>query len=84
MKIIRVIASKCEVICQGVTPSNSKGGLPAPEAGACAREKGIEGQVDSAPSQSEGLQDIAESLVKSQNQEVPLRRKQRVGATPSH
>ena len=52
--------------CQGVTPSNSKGGLPAPEARAHAQEGGIDGQVDSAPSWLEGLRDKAESLEKSQ------------------
>ena len=34
-------ASKCvhSELCQGITPSNSKGGLPAPEARARARKR---------------------------------------------
>ena len=46
--------------CQGITPSNSKGGLPAPEAGVCAQEGGVRAKIDLAPSRSEGLQDKAE------------------------
>ena len=31
--------------CQGVTPSNSKGGLPAPEAKAHAQEGDVEAEL---------------------------------------
>ena len=31
--------------CQGITPSNSKGGLPAPEAGARTQEGGIRAKL---------------------------------------
>ena len=81
--------------CQGITPSNSKGGLPAPEAGARAQEGGVGAKIDLAPSRSEDSQDKAEtqsSRVDSaprwsreeRDQEAPLRRKQRAGMTPSH
>ena len=46
--------------CQGITPSNSKGGLPAPEAGAYARKGGVRDKIDLSPSQSECSQDKAE------------------------
>ena len=46
--------------CQGITPSNSKGGLPAPEAGARAEEEGIRDEIDPSPSRSESSQDKAE------------------------
>ena len=46
--------------CQGITPSSSKGGLPAPEAGARAQEGGIRAKIDLTPSQSGGSQDKAE------------------------
>ena len=38
--------------CQGVTPSNFKGGLPAPEARAYAEEGGIRDEIDPSPSRS--------------------------------
>ena len=47
--------------CQGITPSNSKGGLPAPEAGAHAEEGGIRDEVDLSPSRSVDSQDKAET-----------------------
>ena len=46
--------------CQGITPSNSKGGLPAPEARARAEEGGIRDEIDPSPSQLESSQDKAE------------------------
>ena len=49
-----------EYICQGVTPSNSKGGLPAPEARARAQEGGVGAKIDLASSRLEDLQDKAE------------------------
>ena len=52
--------SQIEEPCQGITPSNSKGGLPAPEAGACAQEGGVGAKIDLAPSQSGDSQDKAE------------------------
>ena len=81
--------------CQGITPSNSKGGLPAPEAGARAEEEGIRVKIDLTPSRSEDLQDKAEPQAvgltqppresrRERDQETPLRWKQRVGVTPSH
>ena len=47
-------------LCQGITPSNSKGGLPAPEAGARAEKGGIRDEIDPSPSQSKSSQDKAE------------------------
>ena len=41
-------------------PSNSKGGLPAPEARAHAQEGGVRVKIDLTPSRSGGLQDKAE------------------------
>ena len=35
--------------CQGITPSNSKGGLPAPEAEACTQQGGIEAELTQYP-----------------------------------
>ena len=46
--------------CQGITPSNSKGGLPAPEARARVREGGIRDEIDPSPSRSKSSQDKAE------------------------
>ena len=48
------------ILCQGITPSNSKGGLPAPEAGARVEEEGVRDEIDPSPSRSEDLQDKAE------------------------
>ena len=45
--------------CQGVTPSNSKVDLPAPEAGARAERGGVRDEIDPSPSRSEGSQDKA-------------------------
>ena len=39
-----LIFSQCHH-CQGVTPSNSKGGLPAPEAGVRVQEEGVEAEL---------------------------------------
>ena len=47
-------------LCQGITPSNSKGGLPAPEAGARTQEGGVRAKIDLAPSRSGDSQDKAE------------------------
>ena len=52
-----------DTVCQGITPSNSKGGLPAPEARACAQEGGIRAKIDLAPSRSGDSQDKAELQV---------------------
>ena len=82
-------------LCQGITPSNSKGGLPAPEAGARAEEEGVRDEIDPSPSQSKSSQDKAEpqtaeltqrpeGVEGERDQETPLRWKQRVGVTPSH
>ena len=46
--------------CQGITPSNSKGGLPAPEAGTRAEEGGVRDEIDPSPSRLKSLQDKAE------------------------
>ena len=46
--------------CQGITPSNSKGGLPAPEAGTRAEEGGVRDEIDPSPSQLKSSQDKAE------------------------
>ena len=81
------------VNCQGITPSNSKGGLPAPEAGARAEEEGIRDKIDLSPSRSEDLQDKAEPQAvgltqppresrEEPDQEARPRRKQRTGGYP--
>ena len=67
--------------CQGVTPSNSKGGLPAPEAGVHVQEGGIEGRIDSAPSQSKSSQDKAESG-EEQEPGGPTEKEAEVGVNP--
>ena len=80
------------VECQGITPSNSKGGLSAPEAGAHAEEGGIRDEIDPSPSRSGDLQDKAEtqsSRVNSapgwsreeRDQEAPLK-KEASGSDP--
>ena len=90
-----MVACQGDRLCQGITPSNSKGGLPAPEAGARAEEEGVRDEIDPSPSRSEDSQDKAETSSSRVNpttegvegradQEAPLRRKQRVGMTPSH
>ena len=79
--------------CQGITPSNSKGGLPAPEAGAHAEEGGIRDEIDPSPSRSRGSRDKAETQSNQVNsvpgwsREEPtrrpaLRRKQKGGGNP--
>ena len=82
--------------CQGITPSNSKGGLPAPEAGARAEEEGIRDKIDLSPSRSKSLQDKAEPQTAKLTQlpEVvegrarpggPTEKEaETVGVTPSH
>ena len=55
-----VTFSSTTPLCQGITPSNSKGGLPAPEAGAHAEEGGIRDEIDPSPSRSKSSQDKAE------------------------
>ena len=50
-----------QCLCQGITPSNFKGGLPAPEAGAHAEEGGIRDEIDPSPSRSRGSRDKAET-----------------------
>ena len=81
--------------CQGITPSNSKGGLPAPEARARTEEGGIRDEIDPSPSRLKSSQDKAgpqtaeltqlpKGVEGRADQEAPLRRKQRVGMTPSH
>ena len=52
--------SEGEELCQGITPSNFKGGLPAPEAGACVQEGGVRAKINLTPSRSGGSQDKAE------------------------
>ena len=47
-------------MCQGITPSNSKGGLPAPEARARAEEGGVRDEIDPSPSRLKSSQDKAE------------------------
>ena len=79
--------------CQGITPSNSKGGLPAPEAGAHARKGGIRDEVDPSPSQSGDSQDKAETQSnqvnsapgwsrEEQDQEAPLKKEAESGSDP--
>ena len=48
--------------CQGITPSNSKGGLPAPEAGVHAQEEGVRAKINLTPSWSVSGHDIFEFL----------------------
>ena len=74
----------CELVvtrCQGVTPSNSKGGLPALEARACAQEGGVESQVDSAPSRLKSSQDKAESR-EEREPGGPTEKEAEVGVNP--
>ena len=81
------------VHCQGITPSNSKGGLPAPEAGARAEEGGIRDNIDLSPSRSKSSQDKAETQSNRVNsapgwsreerdQEAPLKKEARSGDDP--
>ena len=81
--------------CQGVTPSNSKVGLPAPEARARAEEGGVRDKIDLSPSRSESLQDKAEPQTAELTQlpEVverrarpggPPKKEAEWGATPCH
>ena len=51
---LRARALELENECQGVTPSNSKGGLPAPEAGARA-QRGNDCKLSKLSKQSERL-----------------------------
>ena len=45
MVLTRLMCATLVLWCQGVTPSNYKGGLPAPEAGAHTQEGGIEAEL---------------------------------------
>ena len=66
-KLLRIVGDDEQGYpCQGVTPSNSKGGLPAPEAGACARKREQWRYQASSVTHQRGLQDKAESRGKSQ------------------
>ena len=80
--------------CQGVTPSNSKGGLPAPEAKARTQEGSVKAELTQPlagrkarkTKQRPGIQvdSVLSQSRKERDQETSLRRKQRAGATPSH
>ena len=63
-------------MCQGVTPSNSKGGLPAPEAKAHVQEGGIEAELTQPLAGREACEtkqrlDIRVDSVPSQSREEP-------------
>ena len=88
-----LILTNLTVVCQGITPSNSKGGLPAPEAGAHAEEEGVRDEIDPPPSRSEGSQDKAETQSNRVNsapgwsreerdQEAPLKKEAGSGSDP--
>ena len=70
--------------CQGITPSNSKGSLPAPEAGVCAHKREqLRSQASSAANQR--AQETKQRVEgRAQSQKALLRRKQKTGLTPSH
>ena len=67
--------------CQGITPSNSKGGLPAPEAGTRAQE-GNNYKLSKLSKQSEELSRQSSELRGEQDQEAPLKKEARVGVIP--
>ena len=68
----------------GDNPLQLQGGPTCPRGQDARREGGVEGQVDSAPSQSKGLQDKAVSQEKSQTRRPTREGSGEQGATPCH